>query len=133
VDIGLDAVTVTDPPDAPLGKPLMEITLVEISEEMRQSLGGSDTEVLNYVKSTFLGTTKPAEKEVVRTFHRRTVSGELLSTKIPEPREIEVYLIPLSGGESVAVAFCRSHSVPREKFEALVTTAARTFLESAGR
>jgi hypothetical protein len=133
VEVGLDAITVTDPPDALLGKALMEITLVAISKEMRESLGSSDSEVLGYVKSTFLGTSGPADKEVQRNFLDRTVSGELLSTKIPAPREIEVYLVPLSGGESVAVAFCRGLSAPREKFEALIETAVRTFRESNGK
>jgi hypothetical protein len=127
VEIGLDAVTVTDPPDAPHGKALMEITLVAIPKDLRESLGNSDSEVLNYVKSTFLGTSRSADKAVERSFLGRAVLGELLSSKIPAPREIEVYLIPLSGRESVAVAFSRGLSVPRENFEALIEMTARTF------
>jgi hypothetical protein len=130
VEIGLDAVTVTEPPDALHGKALMEVSLVAIPKDLRESLENSDSEVLNYVKSTFLGTSKPADKAVERSFLNSKVSGELLSSKIPAPREIEVYLIPLSGGASVAVAFCRGLSVPREKFESLIETVARSFRES---
>jgi hypothetical protein len=131
VEIGLDAVTVTDPPDAPHGKALMEITLVAIPKDLREGLGNSDSEVLKYVTSTFLGTSKPAAKAVERSFLGRPAVGELLFSKIPAPREIELYLVHLSDGESVAVAFCRGLDVSRERFVVLVEMAARTFRESA--
>jgi hypothetical protein len=130
-ETGPDAVIVTDPPEAPHGKALMEITLVAIPKDLREGLGNSDSEVLRYVRSTFLGTSKPVEKAVERPFLGRTAVGELLSSKIPAPREIEVYLIPLADGESMAVAFCRDISVPREEFEALMDTVSRSFQESA--
>jgi len=128
-EIGLDAVTVTDPPDATHGKAAAEIILVAIPDGMRQDLGNSDSEILSYVKSTFLGTSGQADKAVKRAFLGRMLVGELLTPKIPEPREVEVYLVPLAG-ESVAVAFCRGVSITRQQFDALIEMAARTLRES---
>jgi len=132
-EIGLDAVAITDRPEASHGNALMEVVLVAIPADLREALGNSDSEVVNYVKSTFLGTAKSAEKTVTRTFLGRTVFGELLSSKIPAPREIELYLIPLADGGSMAVAFSRDTSLSRERFEALADKVSRSFRESAGK
>lgn len=129
-DAGLDAVTVSAPPDAAPGKALLEVALVAVSGDMRASLGDGDQAVTDYVKTTFLGVYGGAEKPVQRNFLGRAVSGKSFSSKIPSPRYMELYLVPLSSGDSMAVAFSASRSVASEDFHAFIARVAATFHEA---
>jgi len=127
--IGLDAVALVHPPESGLGKGQLEITLVAIPKDMQESMGNKDAEIMSYVKATFLASTLPAAKSVERSFLGRKVVGEAQSSSIPKPGEMELYLIPLSDGDKVAVGFKRDSSMPKEKAESIMNTVAQSFKE----
>lgn len=129
-DAGLDAVTVSAPPDAAPGKALLEVTLVFVSRDMHESLDNNNSAVMDYVKTTFLGVSGGAEKSVQRNFLGRSVSGKSFSSKIPSPRDMELYLVSLSSGDSMAVAFSGSRAAAGEDFEAFIARVTATFREA---
>ena len=128
-EIGLDAVALLHPPESGLGKAQMEITLVAVPKDMQESMGNKDAEIMSYVKATFLASTLPAAKSVERSFLGRKVTGEAQSSSIPKPGELELYLIPLSGGDKVAVGFKRDNAMPKDKAESVINTVAQSFKE----
>ncbi len=129
-EIGMDAVTLLLPPDATPGGGRLEITLVSIPKVMREGMGmKSDDELAGYVKSTFLGTAKPAEKTVERTFMGKKVAGGVQEVKIPRKAELTLFLIPLSGEDTLALALVRDAAVPADEAESVLGTISRTFSE----
>jgi len=126
---GLDAVVLLHPPESGLGKGQMEITLVAVSKDMQESMGNKDTEILSYVKATFLASAKPATKSVERSFLGRKVVGEAQASSIPKKVELELYLIPLTDGDKVAVGFTRDIAMSKEKAESIVNMVAQSFKE----
>ena len=64
----------------------------------------TDSELLDYVKTTFLATSAPGRR-VVRTFLGREVAGEGLQKKVPAPSAAEVYVVTKKGGDKVVLAF----------------------------
>jgi hypothetical protein len=127
---GMDAVTLIQPDTAAPGSGRIEITLVAIPKDMREGMGmKSDDELAGYVKSTFLGTTKPAEKTVERTFLGKKVAGGVQNVKIPRKAELTLFLIPLSGQDTLALALVRDASVPADEAESVLATISRTIAE----
>ncbi len=127
---GLDAVTLIQPDTAAPGSGRLEITLVAIPKDMREGMGmKSDDELAGYVKSTFLGTAKPAERTVERTFIGRKVAGGVQNVKIPRKAELALFLIPLSGEDTLALALVRDASVPADEAESVLATISRTLAE----
>jgi len=102
--IGLDAVALSHPPGAAPAEVTCEIVLCRMSADMQEAFGGDADALLEYVKSTFLGTAKPGEGTVERTFLGHPSSGQTLTTGIPRPGRLEVHLAPLSDGARLAVA-----------------------------
>jgi hypothetical protein len=128
-EIGMDAVALLHPPDSALGKAQMEIALVGVPKEMQESFGNNDTELMNYLKTTFMATGEPAEKKVERTFLGAKVVGDAQSNTIPKETWLELYLVTLSDGDKIAVGFTRDAAMPQEAAESIVDLAARTFKE----
>jgi hypothetical protein len=127
--IGLDAAALNHPPESGLGKAQMEITLVGVPKGMAESLGNKDAEILNYVKATFLGAATPATKKVERTFFGKKVAGEAQDTTIPKKGELEIYLIPLSDGDKVALGFVRDAQFPKDKADGVIKAVAQSLKE----
>jgi hypothetical protein len=130
--VGMDAAAMVHPPESGLGKGQMEITLVEVPKDMQASFGNQDAEILTYVKATFLGATAPAARSVERTFLGKKVVGAAQSTSIPKPGELEIYLIPLSGGDKVAVAFSRDAAFAKDRADRIIAAVAQSFKEMKG-
>ncbi len=127
---GMDAVTLIQPETAAPGSGRLEITLVAIPKDMREGMGmKSDDELAGYVKSAFLGTTKPAERTVERTFLGKKVAGGVQNVKIPRKAELTLFLIPLSGADTLALALVRDASVPADEAESVLATISRTLAE----
>ena len=127
---GMDAVTLLQPGTAAPGSGRLEITLVSIPKDMREGMGmKSDDELAGYVKSTFLGTAKPAEKTVERTFMGKKVVGGVQNVKIPRKAELTLFLIPLSGEDTLALALVRDAAVPADEAESVLGTISRTLAE----
>jgi hypothetical protein len=127
--VGMDAAAMMHPPESGLGKAQMEITLVGVPKDMAESLGNQDAEILNYVKATFLGDATPATKSVERSFLGKKVVGQAQVTSIPKKGELELYLIPLSDGDKVAVGFTRDAGFPKEKADSVIAKVAQSFKE----
>jgi len=132
VDAGMDAVAFTAPPDSNPGNARMTITLVAVPKDMKESLGNSDAEVLNTVKTTFLGASN-AGKPVERSFLGRKIAGEILASSIPNKVEHEIFLVPLSSGDAMAVVLSRDMTVPADEAEATRDMMARSFKETGGK
>ena len=99
-------------------------------QAMREGMGmKSDDELAGYVKSTFLGTAKPAERAVERTFMGKKVAGGVQNVKIPRKAELTLFLIPLSGEDTLALALVRDASVPPDEAESVLATISRTITE----
>jgi hypothetical protein len=81
------------------------------------------------VKATFLGATTPATKSVERSFLGRKVVGEAQSTSIPKKGELELYLIPLSDGDKLAIAFTRDAAFAKEKADSIISAVAQSLKE----
>ncbi len=131
--LGLDAVALMHPPDCGLGKGQMEISLVAVPKDMAESLGNKDAEILSYVKTTFLGSAVPAAKTVERSFLGKKVAGEAQTTSIPKKSELELYLVPLSDGDKVTVAFKWDAAFPKEKADSVIAKVAQSFKEVKGK
>jgi hypothetical protein len=129
IRLGLGAVALVNPPENGLGQGLMEITLVAVPKDMQESMGNDDKEILSYVKSTFLGTAKPAESDSERSFMGQASKGGIQKTTIPKPGELEIHLVALSDGDKVAVGLTRDANAPVEDARRVMDMLARTFKE----
>lgn len=69
-------------------------------------------------KGTYLGTAKPAEKQVSREIMGKAVSGDWQQGKIPRPLTIEAYEVKLANGGALYVGFRRLEDFPAEQAEA---------------
>ena len=132
IRLGLDAAALVSPPEKGLGQGRMEITLVAVPKDLQESLGHNETEILSYVKSTFLGTVKPAESKVERSFMGQTIQGEFLKTTLPKPGNLEIYLVTLSGGDQVAIGLTHDLETTAEEARQVMDLAAKTFKEIPG-
>jgi len=132
-EIGLDAVALAHPPENAGGVGHIEIVLAAASKDMVDGMGMNDAEMLGYFKSTFMGLAAPAARNTERTFLGRTVAGGAQSTKIPRARNVESYLIPLSGGTKLFLAVAADAAVPAADVEAVLAAVARTLKEVEGK
>jgi hypothetical protein len=131
-ETGLEAASFLYPPDSGLGKAGMEISVVAVPKEMQEAFAGNDTEILEYVKTTFLGLSGPAKAKTERTFLGKICSGESHSSTIPKNTIAEVYLFSLADGDKVAVGFVRDGAMPENTSEKIVATAAGSLKEVVG-
>ncbi len=101
---GLDALLIVHPKDAKSGVEKMSITAVRFPADAVGAGGMADAELLEYVKTVFLATSR-AGTPVERTFLARKVLGEVSEKSIPKPARVEVYVIPLKTGDKVVLGF----------------------------
>lgn len=127
--IGMDAAAMMHPPESAPGKAQMEITLVGVPKDMAESMGNKEADIMQYVKTTFLGHATPATKKVERSFLGKKVVGEAQATSIPKKGELEVYLIPLSDGDRVALGFVRDTAFPKDKADGVINAVAKSLKE----
>lgn len=130
VEIGLDAVSLLHPAGSDLGTATMEITLIAVPKEMQESFGNNDDDVLAYVKTTFLALTDPAEATMRRDFGGKASTGEKHATTFPRPRNLEIYLLPLSDGDKLVVALSRYQGVREEEMGKVASMISATLREA---
>lgn len=128
INIGLEAFGMSYPKDAKLGEETFEIRLIFITKEMLTNMPMDNDELLQYVKSVFLGTTKKAEK-YNRDFLGKTITGEIISKKIPKPLGMEVYLLTLKNESKLAIAFLYDKAMDSKNVEGIISTIASTLQE----
>ena len=124
--LGMGAVFFTHPPNAAPKQAKFEITLVLIKAQQIQAMGMDEAGLLAYVKSTYLGTAKPAEGHKERTINGSPVKGEVLSKKIPKSSSLELYLIPLPDGGKLALGFTACASLAKDEAEKIAGAVAES-------
>jgi hypothetical protein len=129
--IGMGAVALSHPPDAGPGEVACEIVLCHMPAAMREAMGGEDGSLLEYAKSTFLGTSRPAEGSVERVILGAPSTGQTLSSKIPRPGRLEVHLVPLADGARLAVAVRTFGDASADLGETVMATLAGSLAEEA--
>ncbi|MBU1568175.1 MAG: hypothetical protein KJ630_21445 [Proteobacteria bacterium] len=132
-EIGMDAVALLYPAKSKLGQSQLEVTLVALPKEMQESFANNDVEIANYVKGTFLASAKSSEKTTKRTFLGIQAVGEIQSTSIPKSSTLELYLLPLSDGDKIAVAFSKDSAMASDAAEGIIKMIASTFKEVPAR
>jgi len=130
VEIGLEAVSLLHPAGSDLGTATMEITLIAVPKEMQESFGNNDEDIVAYVKTTFLALTDPAQATIRRDFGGKPCTGEKHATTFPRPRNLEIYLLPLSDGDKLLVALSRYQGMREEDMEKVATMIAATLREA---
>lgn len=128
--IGLEAVVLVHPPDSNPGEEQMEITLVRVSQVLQESLENNDAEVLAYVKTTFFGISEPASLSLKRFILGNELVGESQDINFPRDADLEYYLVPLSDGDKIFMAFKWGLDFPREQVEAVIDTVTKSFKET---
>ncbi|MBE0642675.1 MAG: hypothetical protein IH600_01185 [Bacteroidetes bacterium] len=129
-ELGLDAVSMQNPPESTPGKGKLELTLVRVSRDMAESLDAASIPLQGYLTGTFLGLSKEGEPSMQRTFLQKPVPGERISTSIPTPAEWEYYLVPLSGGNMIFIALRRDASTPADEAAQVLDMIAETLRET---
>jgi hypothetical protein len=94
MNAGVDAQMILYPADAKPGNEMLSVTFVNFDKTAQDAMQMNDSELVEYVKSTFLATSKPAEAEIERNILGQKAKGQKLTKKIPVPSGVEVYLIP---------------------------------------
>jgi len=84
---------------------VFSVTYVYFSEQTYQNMQLGESELLNYVKSTFLGITKPPISNLERQILGKKSIGEIFISKIPVASDIEIHLINLQNNDKICIAF----------------------------
>ena len=129
IKLGLDAAALVNPPESGPGQGRLEIILVAVPKDLQESMGNNEKEIMAFVKGTFLGATNPAESNVERSFMGQASKGDVQKLSLPKPGELEIYLVPLSNGDKVAVGLTRDLNTPAEDSRRVLDMVARTFKE----
>jgi hypothetical protein len=92
----------------------MNLTFVLFTKEDQEAMKMNDSELMDYAKTTFFGTSKPAESISERTILGNTSVGESISVKIPVASDLEIHLITTSLGEKYCIGFKSPVEMPHD-------------------
>ena len=123
---GLEAFSLVHPTNSKPGDESFEIRLVFISKEMLKNMAMNDHKLLQYIKSVFLGTAKKAEKKSTRYFLGKSITGEVLSKKIPKALRLEAYLLTLKDESKLVIAFVYKKEMDAKNAQNIISVVART-------
>jgi hypothetical protein len=101
---GVDALMMLHPRNAKPGKEKLGITAVLYTRDAQKLMGMGDPGLLNYTRSVFLGVAN-AGKPIERVLAGKSVKGDVVEKKIPAPLTVETYVLTLSNGSKVGIAF----------------------------
>ena len=117
-DAGLNALTFMY---EEAGKEVMTITFVLFTKEDQDAMQMNDSELKDYAKTTFFGTSKPAESYTERIIMGQNSQGERLFVKIPVASDLEVHFITTDSGEKYCIGFKSLKELPQELRITLIT------------
>jgi hypothetical protein len=117
-DAGLNALTFMYEES---GKEVMNITFVLFTKADQEAMQMNDSELMDYAKTTFFGTSKPAESYTERTIMGQNSQGEWLSVKIPVASDLEVHFITTDSGEKYCIGFKSDREMTQELRTSLIT------------
>lgn len=109
-DAGLNALTFLYEES---GKEVMSITFVLFTKEDQEAMQMNDSELKEYAKTTFFGTSKPAESYTESAIMGKTSRGELLSVKIPVASDLEIHFITTDRGQKYCIGFKSVKEMPQ--------------------
>jgi hypothetical protein len=101
---GKDAVLLTYPKNVKLEDEKMSITLVCYNENAQKEMSMNDTELLEYTKTSYLGTTKPG-KMIEKNFLNKKLTGEIVEKKIPVSSILEIFILTLKNRNKIGIGF----------------------------
>jgi len=119
-EVGLNAQQFSFPANVDEDSILLHITFVKFDVESQKNMNMTDADFLNYTKSTFLGTSKPAETTKIRQIMEKNSFGEILKTKIPTPSNIEIHLITLPDNTKFVIGFKSVNSINTSELEKII-------------
>ena len=102
------------------GKEYLSLTFVLFPKESLEDMDMNDSELLNYAKSVFLGTSKPASSFKERIILGEKINGEVLSTTIPIASDLEIHFITLQNGDKMCMGFKSIAEMPVETRESII-------------
>ncbi|MDF1550681.1 MAG: hypothetical protein P1P88_22860 [Bacteroidales bacterium] len=113
------------------GKDNLWVTFVLFSVGAQESMEMTDTELLNYAKSTFLGTSKAAVDSKEREVFGIKSVGEVLSTNIPLASDMEIHFITMKNGDKICVSFKSIKEMNEKTREAIIVEILGSLKEEA--
>ncbi len=108
----------------------LTIKMMPLAPETLAFLNMEGAELMNYVKYFFLGINSPSSNYPQRRFFNRSVTGELQIKRNNRGFAMtEIYLVPLSAGHKVAIAFEADDLLPIMQVEETINTVAKSLQE----
>lgn len=130
VPLGREGVGVLYPATASRGGQQFKITLLQLGPDVTGWTQLSDAELMNLLRFSFMGISAPPSGFKERTLMGRLLRGEVLLKKTSVRESyLEVYLLPLSTGETLVVTFEADTRMPLAQVEEIITTVGRTMRE----
>lgn len=99
--------------------------MLSVPEEMVKTM--SPDEIVNYAKTTYMGSTKPSTGKINRTFFEKSIEGTLQEVSIPRPSTLETYLIHLPSNKIVFWGI--KYSLPKTEANFLIDAIATSMNE----
>ncbi|NCJ08237.1 hypothetical protein GS597_17330 [Synechococcales cyanobacterium C] len=128
--LGSEALGLFYPAQAPPGSEQMRITLVELDTERIEWLNMSNQELMSYLKHLFLGVNSPARSYQQRTILGQPLAGEVHLRQKPQGVSyLELYVVPLSTGHHILLAFESDTQMPLQKTEEAIQTITQSLQE----
>jgi|GEM_PF-2619022 len=129
--LGIDAQSLVFPAQTKPGKESFEIVLVSFSKAALTLQKMTEKDLVDYVKTTFLGGGNGSGKNKTLRLMGKNIMGELCETSIPKPSLIEAYPLTLKDGSKAVIAFKYRKDMDARKAESIVKKVAETLKESA--
>ncbi len=129
--VGRRGVVVIYPASAPSsGGQQFRITLIELGTGMAGFTDLNEAELMHLVRFSLLGVTSPPVGVKERLLMGRLLQGEVIVKRTYRGESyLELYLLPLSTGFTVAIAFEADARMPAEQVENIIATVGRTLRE----
>lgn len=125
--IGEEGIGVLYPATAAKGSQQLLITLVELSADQLELLRMDDAQLLSYIRYLHFGINAPTRQYQQRRFQDQTLTGEVQITR--NNHIMELYLVPLSDGSKLVVAFESDPELPLMLVENTIQSVSRSLRE----
>jgi hypothetical protein len=127
--IGLDAVSLSYPANASQEEVVFEVVIAKAPEEMQTAMEMSESELFEYLKTTFLGLTGKADKTTEKEILGQKRTLEQHEHVIPVQSTIHVFFLKLQNGDGVMTAFRVLPRMQTEQAQTEIRTITSTFRE----
>lgn len=83
----------------------MFIVFALFPPDMQEAFNSDNAQLIDYFKSVFMATSKPSSSTQTRKIGQIESIGEIVTTSIPAPSELEIHLIEHSNKNKVGIGF----------------------------